>query len=219
MDFYANYAFIVQARIGSSRLPGKVLLKFSSSTVLGHLIHSLKKQGVAPKNIIIATTINPLDDLIEDYAKSLDVSVVRGDEFNVTKRFQDASQLTDCQHIIRLTADNPIIDFDLLFHCLERHKKDQPDLTTTREINRQNKVTRYVPKGSSLDLLSKSSLLNIDAEAISPFEQEHVIPYFFRHLKVSIVVDFASVRPPLSIDTIEDYKKVCAYYASSNRCT
>lgn len=208
---YQGFAFIIQARMGSSRLPGKTLLHFQGATILGHLLDSLCQQGANPQNIIVATSNNPLDEVIQNYVASLGITVHRGEEKNVLKRYQDAAKLTQCKNIVRLTSDNPLLDFNLLYHCMKRHEEGGADLTSTRELNEENQVIRYVPKGSSIDIFSKNSLIKINSNEVSPFEQEHVIPHFFRTHKVNIIKDFQTQRPSLSIDTLEDYKDVCAY--------
>ncbi len=210
---FQDFAFIIQARMGSSRLPGKTLLNFEGSTILGYLLTTLIEQGINPQNIIVATTNNLLDELIVDYVSALDITVFSGEEKNVLKRYQEASKLTNCKHIVRLTSDNPLLDFHLLNYCLKSHKENCPDLTSTREIDENNKVIRYVPKGSSIDIFLKKSLMKINTIEVSAFGQEHVIPHFFQYHKVNIIKDYQTKRPALSIDTLEDYMDVCTYAA------
>jgi spore coat polysaccharide biosynthesis protein SpsF len=210
-DQWPDYAFVIQARLGSTRLPGKIMLAFGASTVLGTLIDNLFIFGVRPGNVLVATTCNRLDDLTAEYAASLGVKVVRGDEADVLQRYQVAARQIETANIIRLTADNPLPDLKLIEHCLRRHDSDHPDLTSTRFIDPAGRVERFVPKGSSIDIMTKSSLLEIDGTHCSMFEKEHVVPYFYGNLAVSLVKDFKTDRPELSIDTVEDYVRVSLF--------
>lgn len=214
-----QYTFVIQARLGSTRLPGKVLLRFGESTILGHLIKELIEAGLKREQIIVATTAREIDDLIEDYVEKLGISTVRGDEENVLSRYQIAARKVSTPNIVRLTADNPLPDFDLITYCLNQHEKVNSDMTSTREIDADQRVIRYAPKGASIDILKKSSLLDINHELCTPFEKEHVIPYFYRNYNVFVVKDYQSNREELSIDTIDDYHRVCNYYQKNiKRC-
>lgn len=205
---FSDYAFVIQARLGSVRLPGKILLAFGQSTVLGTLVESLLAYGVPKRNIVVATSDNALDDLTTAHVHDLGLSTVRGSESDVLARYQVVAQRIEVGNIVRITADNPLPNGRLIEHCIRCHERDQPDLTSTRVVHPSGEVERYAPKGSSIDIIKKSSLLAIDRTLCSAFEKEHVIPHFYGNLKVSIVKDFAIDRPELSIDTLDDYVRV-----------
>jgi spore coat polysaccharide biosynthesis protein SpsF (cytidylyltransferase family) len=211
MSNFLDYAFVIQARLGSTRLPGKILLSFWESTVLGTLVDCLLAFGVPKKNIVIATSDNPLDDLAAHYAKGLGLQVVRGDETNVLERYQLAGLSHPAKNIVRMTSDNPLPDGRLIEYCVCRHERDRPDLTSTRVISPDGKIVRYVPKGMSVDIMNKDSLLEIDVSKCSAFEREHVIPFFYSSRRVSVVDNFITNRPDLSIDTLDDYVRVSRY--------
>ena len=103
------YHAIIQARMGSRRLPGKSLMKFNNITPLEVLIKRIKKIKNI-KLIIIATTKLKKDDIFIKYAKNLKVKIYRGNNNNVLERYYLAAKFFNSKNIIRLTADCPFID-------------------------------------------------------------------------------------------------------------
>ncbi|MFL2703561.1 MAG: cytidylyltransferase domain-containing protein [Gammaproteobacteria bacterium] len=202
-----DFGIVIQSRLGSNRLPLKALLYFGGSTVIGYLIKSLIDAGVKKDYICVATSSSELDNLLTDYIESIDIKVIRGDEDNVLKRYQTVADETGFKNIVRLTGDNPLIDIDLISLCIKRHLKGNFALTTTRNI-KNNLIKRYAPKGLSVDVLSSDALLSIDTDKCNNFEKEHVIPFFFSNFSVQIVKDYSSNRADMSIDTIDDYKRL-----------
>ena len=100
---------IIQARMGSSRLPGKVLKNVDGMTLLEYQISRIKKSKNINK-IIVATTINNIDDEIADFCKNRDISYFRGSENDVLSRYYDCAKLNKIETIVRITADCPLID-------------------------------------------------------------------------------------------------------------
>ena len=199
--------FAIQSRLGSNRLPGKALLYYGGSTVLGFLIKSLLEYGVQKESLCVATSTSAIDDVLAVYTNHLGCRVVRGDENNVFSRYQKVAAETGFKNIVRLTGDNPCVNFNLLEHCLGKHIRGDAALTTTRNIEGQ-KITRYVPKGFSIDIINSKALLSIDSKTLNKYETEHVIPHFFSNFKVQIVKDFIINSSENSVDTIEDYVKL-----------
>lgn len=201
---HANIGFVIQARLGSSRLPGKALLYFGGTTVLGYLINSLLDNGVADTHLCVATSDSPSDDVLSSYVADLGLSSVRGSESNVLERFQNVADATDFDHLVRLTGDNPIVDPLLINYCIERHLASNVALTSTRLIQ-DEEIIRYVPKGLSVDVMRTAELLSIDTLTCSPYEQEHVIPFFFKKFDFHVVKDYETYVRTHSIDTLQDY--------------
>ena len=102
-------ALIVQARMGSKRLPGKVMMAAHGQPLLGHQIDRLRQVKLA-QQIVIATTLNPFDDAIADFCAARHTAVFRGSEEDVLARFAEAAQANGVDVIVRLTADCPLID-------------------------------------------------------------------------------------------------------------
>ncbi len=199
--------FVIQARLGSHRLPGKALLYYGGSTVIGYLIDSLIDSGFKKESICVATSLSHVDNILVDYIKGIGVSVYRGDENNVLCRYQKAASISGFKNIVRLTGDNPLIDPKLIRHCIGEHLQADVALTTTRKIENKT-VTRYVPKGLSVDIINSKALLSIDASKCDEYEKEHVIPFFFNNLDVKFIKDYIVKSDDMSIDTIEDYVRL-----------
>lgn len=202
-----DVGFVIQSRLGSTRLPGKALLYFGGTTIIGYLIKSLINCGVDKKYLCIATSTSPIDNLLTEYIEHLGYNVIRGDEENVFSRYQKVASETGFKHIVRLTGDNPLINFDLIKHCIKKHLQSNTALTTTRDI-KGDQITRYVPKGLSVDVISSKALLSVDDKKLDSYEAEHVIPTFFESFEVQLIKDFVVEDEDRSIDTIDDYSRL-----------
>lgn len=198
--------FIIQARLNSSRLPCKVLLYYKGTTVLDYLVKRLIMGGVQKERIIVAIPNTQMDIVLEEYIKNeLKIRVVKGPENNVLKRYMIAAENLDCDSIVRLTADNPEVDMELINHCIDKHYcNNKNDITSTRTIDNQ-KITRFVPKGYSVDILNIESLLSINEDVLDDYDKEHVIPPFYKMANVQIVDDYFVSDKDASIDNIIDY--------------
>lgn len=214
-ELWSEFAVVIQARMGSTRLPGKTLLPLGGSTVLGFLVERLIKSGIPQSSIIIATSDLVGDQEIVNYAKKLNVSCYIGSEKNVLQRYIDVAKIINSKFIIRITGDNPFINMGLLKSVALKHLFAGKEFTSTRLIE-DGKIFRYMPKGSSVDIFSRELLLSIKLDDCSDFDKEHVIPCFYRFgsfclykeqdaLESGIEVEKDS---SVSIDTKEDY--ICA---------
>jgi spore coat polysaccharide biosynthesis protein SpsF len=198
---------LIQARLGSSRLPGKSQLPLplgavgDAQTILGHVIGRARRANSIRK-IIVATTKQPLDDELVTLAGRLGVGVFRGDEQDVLGRFAGAlAHAGDAQAIVRLTADNPAIDPTFLDAAVAHHLATGADYTHTTGL----------PLGTNLEVISTVALRRAHAEARQPDEREHVTPYLRRHpglfrletLPLAVPPAMADLR--LTIDYPSDY--------------
>ena len=200
-----EFQILIQARMGSSRLPGKTLLYFKGNTLLGYQIKRLLDAGIPSSCIAIATSDSKLDNVIESYAHDLKIPVYRGAEDNVLLRYQKAAKQIQKPMIVRLTADNPFVDVGLVMHCIIKHREnDHAKLTSTRIIKNEQ-IKRFVPKGFSVDVLDRQALLLIDIKNTNSFDREHVIPPFYRMYQTQIIRDYHIPKSNMSIDTIDDY--------------
>jgi spore coat polysaccharide biosynthesis protein SpsF len=212
----SDFALVIQARMDSSRLPGKVLLPFGKSTVLGFLLNRLRahfKDAV----IIVATSTNTKDQQIVDYCNDLRVRVICGDETNVLSRYIKVARECNTKHLVRLTSDNPLISTELIERCVEKHQLTGAELTSTRHISDDLSIHRVSPKGMSVDVIKVSALMALENLNLKPYEYEHVIPYFFFHRRPVAVLtkdeisDLKFDRATYSIDTREDYAEMFSY--------
>jgi spore coat polysaccharide biosynthesis protein SpsF len=203
-----NFGIVIQARMNSSRLPGKVLMDFCGKPMLLFQIDVLKRFNLDAK-IVVATTKNPKDDAVEVFCRQYELPYLRGSEENVFQRFCRAAEQFKFDHIVRLTGDNPLPNYNIIKTCIDEHRKHLPDLTSTRSIHPDHFVERYVPKGSSVDVINSQTLLDIDKSKLDDFQHEHVIPVFFDNdCEIVLVKDFAFLEAAYSVDTAEDFKRV-----------
>ncbi|HEX4535049.1 MAG TPA: NTP transferase domain-containing protein, partial [Rhizomicrobium sp.] len=108
---------VIQARMGSTRLPGKVLKPIAGKPLLWHVVHRLKKSSLI-EQIAIATSVNPLDDAIVEFGREHGIPVVRGPEDDVLARFACAAEALDADIIVRVSSDAPFIDAGFVDHLL-----------------------------------------------------------------------------------------------------
>lgn len=199
---------VIQARMNSTRLPGKVLKEFCGQPLLLFQIQLLKQFNI-DATIVIATSDHIKDDHIVSLCKTHRVAYVRGSEDNVFQRFQVAAKQFRFDHIVRITGDNPLTNFRILTTSLERHLDTKSDLTSTRKIRHDRSIERYAPKGNSIDVLNCKSLMQIDSKSLDGFEKEHVIPIFYTgdyrvsYVKTNLKTDFS-----YSIDNLDDFNRV-----------
>lgn len=203
-----NALALIQARLGSSRLPGKsgLPLPFSaihdSHTMLGHIV-SRARRAASIGQIIIATTTRPLDDKLAALAWRLGAAVYRGDEEDVLSRFAGALDLATINPtaIVRLTADNPAIDPSSIDKAVAHHLATSADYTHTTGL----------PLGTNLEIINPTALCRAHAEAHQSDEREHVTPYLRYHpelfrleaLHFTVSPTVASLR--LTVDYASDY--------------
>ena len=200
---------IVQTRMTSSRLPGKVLLDlpFSSGiTVLEQVIRRLKKSERLD-SIIIATTTNNNDDRIVAVSKKEGASYFRGSEYDVLSRYYHAAAQNGLDVVVRVTSDCPCIDPVVLDSALDFYFHEKPDYISIKGY----------PLGLSVEVFSFDVLEKTFETADKDFEREHVTPYIYRSGKFILMTLNASVslqRPDirLCLDTKEDYALLCAVY-------
>ena len=205
-----NRGIIIQARTGSTRLSGKILLKlpFGSNTlVIEHVIKRCKKvAGI--NNIILATTTQRSDDILEDIAISEGVKIFRGNKENVLERFYYAAKKNKLDIIVRLTADNPCIDPQLVNSTLKKHIEGIWDYTATEGY----------PLGLDIEVFNFNTLEEAYKNAEKDYEKEHVTPYIymnpqiFKINKVKAPKDLYAPDIRITLDTEEDYTLLCALF-------
>src|SRR5581483_8361543 len=109
---------IIQARMGSTRLPGKVFRPVAGMPLLWHIVHRLKAARRID-DIAIATTTNPLDEAIVEFGRVEGITVIRGPEDNVLARFARAAEQLDADIIVRVSSDAPFIDAGFVDHLIQ----------------------------------------------------------------------------------------------------
>lgn len=161
----------VQARTGSTRLPGKVLLDLDGRPMLAFLLDRLSSLDV--DEVVCATSDLPPDDKVAQVASAAGVRVVRGSESDVLDRYLTVLQETGATTLVRLTGDCPLIDPHVVQDVLALHRARQADYTS-------NVLPRTFPKGLDVEVVQASALRTAAAEATAPEEREHVTPFLYR---------------------------------------
>ena len=160
----------VQARTGSSRLPGKVLADLAGRPMLGFQLARLARLDVP---VVVATSDRPGDDPVAELATAAGVEVVRGPEDDVLARFAVVLDRFAPRHLVRLTGDCPFTDPDIVRAVLDAHVEAGADYTS-------NLFPRSYPKGLDVEVATADALAQAAAEAQGPGEREHVMPFLYR---------------------------------------
>ena len=195
---------IIQARMGSSRLPGKVLMKSGNGMpLLYHVINQLRHCSKV-KNLVIATTTNQEDDEIEKFADNNSVNVFRGSEKDVLDRYFQCAKKYSFSTIVRITSDCPLIDPQIVDKVIERFFSGNYDYAT-------NTLIRTFPIGTDVEVFSFSVLETAWKNTQLPSEREHVTPYLrnkgnFKTINVENDTNISNLR--LTVDRIEDFELI-----------
>ena len=160
--------------MGSSRLPGKVMMKIDGkNSILYYVVTQLR----CCKNVqkfVVATTKNKEDDVIEEFSTNFDVSFFRGDAEDVLDRYYQCSKKFSFSSIVRITADNPLIDPQIVDKVIETFQSGNYDYVT-------NCLIRTFPYGTEVEVFSFNALEKAWKNAKKPSEREHVTPYFYNN--------------------------------------
>tara|TARA_B110000967_G_C18901075_1_gene575158 strand:- start:6573 stop:7298 length:726 start_codon:yes stop_codon:yes gene_type:complete len=203
-----SIGIIVQARTGSKRLPAKILLKIGNKRILEHLISRLKKIKIKNK-IIIATTKNKSDTIINKIAKNNDCYSFNGTSLNVLKRYYQTAKKFKLETIVRICSDSPFMDPHIVEKAIKIFKTKKYDYVS-------NIIKPTYPAGMSVEVFSFDVLNKVQNSKTNKIEKEHVTPYIYRNYKkfkiknFSIKKDYTSYK--LSVDYLEDYKLAKALY-------
>jgi|LGVF01.1.fsa_nt_gb spore coat polysaccharide biosynthesis protein SpsF len=209
-DGIMNIGLVIQARMGSSRLPGKVLMNLCGKSVLLHIIERLKSLKGEHKRIII-TSVKKEDNVIEDFCEENSILFFRGGENDVLDRYYQAAKLFELHHIVRLTGDNPLVDANNLQLLIDEHLKNNADYSSNK-----SEVDSGLPEGVGSEIFTFSALEKSWMEATNDYYREHVDEYIlknpdkFEMLVVRAVDNRSSTCKDLrlTIDTKEDFEFV-----------
>ncbi len=165
---------IIQARMGSSRLPGKVLAEIDGQPLLGILISRVKSSKFLDQ-IVIATTTEKADDILCDWLINEGVEYFRGSERDVLDRFWQCAKLYRADIIVRITADDPLKDSEIIDKALGMLKRSE----SVDYVSNTLKPT--YPEGLDVEVFRFSALKKANAEATLASEREHVTPYIWKN--------------------------------------
>lgn len=196
---------VIQARMGSTRLPGKVLRPIAGRPLLAHVLGRLQNlQHTAI--VVVATSALPQDEPIVAWCSEHGVECFRGDELDVLNRYLRCAEAYGFDQIVRLTADNPFTDIEELDRLIHLHLEQGFDYT--HSFGR-------MPLGVGAEIFTFQALQRSHIEGLEPHHREHVNEYMQEHPELfasgHLRVPSAKMNPELrlTVDTEEDWKKAC----------
>lgn len=164
---------VIQARMSSTRLPGKVLKPILGRPMLGRHIDRLQRCSTIDR-IIVATSVEESDDAIASFCAAESIGCYRGPLNDVLARYEGAAREYDpVDHVVRLTADCPLADPDIVDRVIDAHLTDKNSYTT-------NVLQQTFPNGLDVEIMTRHALRQAAAEATNPYEREHVTPFLYR---------------------------------------
>lgn len=191
----------VQARMGSTRLPGKVMKTVLGKPLLEFLIERLKRVKKATA-IVVLTTTDARDDAIVNYCKEHNIACIRGPEDDVLARYWLAAKERKPTNILRVTSDCPLIDPEIIDQLITVFESGSYDYVS-------NSLERTYPRGLDVEMFTIKGLNHAYEEAKDPFEREHVTPYFYRHPELFRLKNVSSPEAlshhRWTVDTLEDF--------------
>jgi len=168
-----NIVAITQSRMGSTRLPGKVLKKVNDKTLLDYQLDSLQKSKLLTQ-VVVATTTESSDDAIVQFCEKRDQAYFRGSESNVLERYYLAAKKYKADVVVRITSDCPMIDVEIVDHVIQQFINNKVDYAS-------NSLERTYPRGMDTEVFTMKALEMAYSGATEQKEFEHVTPYIYFH--------------------------------------
>ena len=205
---------IVQARVGSTRLPGKVLMPLLGEPMLTRVMRRVGRARTVDE-VVLATTPLPEDDALVALADAEGWPVERGSETDLLARYLDAARSRRADVIVRITSDCPLIDPEVIDQTVDAFRAGDVDYASN------TLEPRSFPRGLDVEVIARAALERAGREDRDPAWREHATPYINRHpelfglLRVAADGDWSEHR--WSVDTPEDFELVSALYAALGR--
>jgi len=195
---------IVQARMASTRLPGKVLKEILGKPILAYLIERIKNAS-SIDDLVIATTTDLTDETIVEYCIANNIKYFRGSENDVLSRYMGAAIASNADYIVRICSDSPAVDTGLINEIVNEFKQQRNNCDYL-----SNTIDQTYPLGMNIEIFSLEALTIADQNAKTVYEREHVTPYIyfnkdrFRVLKKNYYKNLSNIR--LTIDELDDFR-------------
>jgi len=206
----------IQARMGSSRLPGKVMLPLDGSHVLEHDVRRVAFANSIDQ-IVVATTDKKRDNIITQYAQRAGASVYRGSEDDVLERMYEAANEHNADVVVRATGDNPLVSPDFIDTAVEELLDGEVDHVSAH-------LERTFPCEVTVETFTFGSFSEIEAASDQPHQREHVTPYYYENsgdfnlhnVKSDNVFDEGNLHDRtdlrLTLDEADDYELLRRIY-------
>ena len=202
----SKVVIIIQARMGSTRLPGKILKSVLQKTLLEYEVERLKRIKT-PHQIVVATTTDKKDDAVEELCKKIKVETFRGSESDVLSRYFEAAKRFKANVVVRITADCPLIEPEIVDQAIQIFLQ-----SATSAAYVSNTIHRTFPRGLDVEVFSFEALKNAHENAKDQADREHVTPFIKRHTDLPNLKnilndkDFSHYR--WTVDTPEDFELI-----------
>ena len=192
---------IIQGRVGSTRFPNKIFADLCGKPFIWHVVNRLRYVKAIDK-IVLATTTNPQDNELEKWALNEGLDCFRGSESNVLERFYEAAKFYEAKIIVRITADDPFKDSNVIGNVIDLVKNNQIDFA-------YNNNPPAFPEGLDTEVFTFETLENAFLNAKDEFEKEHVTQYFYRHPELFTQINLLNSENlshlRWTVDTVDDY--------------
>jgi spore coat polysaccharide biosynthesis protein SpsF len=194
----------VQARMSSQRFPGKVLAPFHGQPIIRHVVERITS-ALPEVPVVVATSGEPSDDPLAAYLASRQITCFRGSLADVFRRFKSCLAEYPCDWVLRVCADSPLLEEEML-RAVVAARAEGVDLVTTT-------LQRSFPRGSNAELIRAATLTALDEAELNPHDREHVTPFFHRHPQrfnlLNVLADGPSrAQASVAVDTIEDLQRL-----------
>ena len=203
---------IIQARINSSSLPGKVMMDLAGQPLLAHVVRRCQRSKLSDA-VVVATSTEPSDEPISLLCGKIGVQCFRGPLDDVLARYVGAARMSLADVVVRVTADCPLIDPDIIDACIAAFGEKPLDYVSN--VN----PLRTFPRGLDVEVFSLRALLKAQAEATTPYEREHVTPYLWENKRGEFAIGAAVLAPDayrkpyrLAVDYPEDFALIEELY-------
>ncbi len=206
-----NIIAIIQARMGSSRLPGKILKPVGDTDVLSYNIARCRAiKGLS--EVVVATSTLPQDDLIVQWCQNQGVTYFRGSEDDVLDRYVQCAKVYKPDYVMRVTSDCPFVDYEMASEMVALMERERKDVML---------LEGDLPRGLAVELISYETLLTINERGKEPRHREHVTYYAYEFKEQFETVSYQvpenrqAPKTRITLDTEEDYAmlvKVAAHF-------
>jgi len=195
---------IIQARLGSTRLPGKVLLDLAGDSMLARVVHRVRR-AASVDEVVIATTVESRDDELAKVCASRGWSCFRGSEHDVLDRYYQTARAHGADVIVRITSDCPLIEPTLIDAIVERRELQQADFAS-------NTLQRTYPRGLDTEVFTSTLLDTAWRDDRNPAWREHVTPFMTNHPERFSIIQFTDAEDHSdlrwTVDTPQDFALV-----------
>ena len=206
-------AAIIQARMGSTRLPGKVMKVLRGRTVLGHVITRVRACPLLDA-VIVATTMASQDDVIVAESTRWGAGIFRGSETDVLSRYYGAAREAGADLVVRVTSDCPLLDPLVLTEMLQQFRRAQAAGKPLDYLS--NTLERTFPRGLDAEIFTFAALAQAMRETAQPYEREHVTPYIYQHPDIFTLESYCQPENlshhRWTLDTEDDWRLIQVVY-------